>query len=97
MKKRYAFTLTRENVETLQALIQEVGLPPGTLSNVVDDSIKEVSKVFAMAKAKGTFTIKDVFSLVGEQMELIQGEAHEQAVGETDKRSKKRGKPKNSA
>jgi len=100
MKKRYMFTLNQENVETLQGLVKEYGLPPGTLSNIVDDSIRQVAKVFLAARSNGTFTIKDIFAMAGEQMELIQNEEreiYEQAIGKTDKGSKKGNKHRNSA
>lgn len=72
MKKRYMFTLTQENVEEFQKLTREVGLPPSTLSRAVDDFIRDINQIMKKAKAKGKFTIRDIFTMMGEQIELIQ-------------------------
>lgn len=74
MKKRYMFTLTQGKVEEFQAFCKETGLPPATLSNAVDHFIGEMLETLRRVKAKGSFTIKDVFEMMGEQVELLSKE-----------------------
>lgn len=74
MEKRYMFSLTQENVETFRTLTRSMGMPPSTLSKAIDDFIWDINKTLLQAKERGTFTIRDVFNLMGEQMELLQKE-----------------------
>lgn len=73
-ENRYMLTLTKENVETFRSLTTALGMPPSTLSKAVDDFIRDINGVLSAARDRGTFTIKDIFQLMGEQMELIQQE-----------------------
>lgn len=52
MKKRYAFTLTQEKVELLQAQIKELGLPPATISAMVDDILPQLSDMIELILSK---------------------------------------------
>jgi hypothetical protein len=49
-----------------------VGLPPATLSTSIDGFIKEMNSTIQKCVNKGTFTLTDLFTLMGEQLELIQ-------------------------
>lgn len=72
MKKRYMFTLTEAHVERFRAMAKTVNLPPATLSNAIDEFVRDVVKAMEMAQAKGKFGIRDFLGYVGEQIELIQ-------------------------
>lgn len=85
MKKRFMFTLTKERVEEFQALCKEVGLPPATVSNAIDDFLRDMLATLKRARSQGSFTLKDVFHLMGEQVELIQREG----LLDAEKRKKK--------
>lgn len=71
MKKRHMLTLTQSNVERFQSLSREVGLPPATLSRAVDDFLRDIVEVMSRAKASGSFTLRDVFAFMGDQLELL--------------------------
>lgn len=77
MKKRHMLTLTQSNVERFQTLAKEVGLPPATLSRAVDDFLRDIVEVMSRAKAAGSFTLRDVFAFMGDQLELLGKESHE--------------------
>lgn len=90
MKKRYMFTLTAERVEKFRALVKEVGLPPATLSNAIDDFVRDMTEVMESAKQRGSFTIRDIFTAMGKQVELILQE--ESNVREKRQKEKAQGK-----
>ena len=73
-KKRHMLTLTSENVKRFQDTCKEIGLPNSTLSNVIDDMLRDLNKVVDKARANGGYTIRDMFNMIGEQMELLQEE-----------------------
>ena len=78
-KKRYSLSLTPGRVERLQCLFKEVGLPASTLSSSVDDYLKEIADILDQAKSRGSFTLKDIFAVMGEQIEKITMEEKEHA------------------
>lgn len=80
--KRYMFTLTQGQTEELQALCKEVGLPPATLSNAIDHLFGEMLTTFRKIKSKGNFTVKDMFEMMGEQMELLSKEGDHETKNE---------------
>jgi hypothetical protein len=93
MKKRHTLTLTEEHVVKFQEFCKEARLPPATLSNAVDDFIKEMVEMFDKVKATGKLTIRDIFELMGKQIELIQEEQLEKQTQKTkgmEKRTKKK-------
>lgn len=73
-KRRYSVTLTPSIVDRFQALCKEFNMPANTMSNVCNDSIMEVTKVFLTAKDQGKFSIEDIFRLMGQQVELLMEE-----------------------
>jgi hypothetical protein len=79
MKKRYMFTLTAEHVEEFKRITTSAGLPPATLSNAIDDFLRDILKVMKRASAAGRFTVKDMFTAMGEQVELLIKEEREDA------------------
>lgn len=85
-KKRYSLSLTEKNVDRFQALCKEFKMPAKTMSNVCDDAIMEVSRVFQTAKEQGKFSIEDIFKLMGRQIELLMEEEKKEA--EIDKNRK---------
>ena len=86
-KKRYMLTLTPSVVDRFQALCKEFNMPSKTMSNVCDEAILEISKVFQTAKSQGKFSIEDIFRLMGQQVELIiEEERKEKKTHATNKR-----------
>lgn len=79
MKKRYMFTLTKENVEEFQSLMKEIGLPPATMSIEIDRYIRETLAVVRKARAQGSFTLKDLLAVMGEQVEMVLKEDADEA------------------
>lgn len=71
MKKRYMFTLTAENVEKFQQITKAAGLPPATLSNTVDDFLRDIIPIMERATSAGKFTVVDMFRAMGEQVQSI--------------------------
>lgn len=84
MKKRFMFTLTKETVEEFQALCKEIGLPPATISYEIDRFLKEILATVKKARAQGSFTLKDMITMMGEQVDL--------ALQEESKNAQKRKK-----
>jgi len=69
-KRRYSLSLTVSNVDEFQKLAKEFGMPQNQMSITCDDAIREISGLFQLAKSQGKFTVKDLFTLMGQQMEL---------------------------
>lgn len=85
-KKRYSVSLTEKNVDRFQALCKEFNMPAKTMSNVCDDAIMEVSKVFQTAKEQGKFDIQDIFRLMGQQVELLMEEERKEAKSDENRK-----------
>lgn len=79
MKKRVMLTLTEEHVKKFQDICEKANLPPGTMSWAVDDFLHDVVGVMEKAMAKGSFTIKDMFFMMGDQLEMAFTEAENDA------------------
>lgn len=71
-KKRVTVTLTESVVTRFQTICKETNLPPATLSRAIDDFLKGIVDVLETARARGRFTIRDMFEMMGKQMELLQ-------------------------
>jgi hypothetical protein len=71
-KKRITITVTESVVTRFQTICKETNLPPATLSRSIDDFLKGIVDVLETARSRGRFTIRDMFTMMGEQMELIQ-------------------------
>lgn len=82
MKKRYQVTLTEETVNRFQALAGRLKMPKGIMSTVLDDALvnilESMEKFETAAKGKGQVTIGDLFKVIGEQMDKITEEKHEE-------------------
>jgi hypothetical protein len=72
LKKGYLVTLTPANVDRFKGCCRTLGLPPVTMSNLFDDTLKSVSETFEMAINKGSIEISDLFRVMGQQMKLIE-------------------------
>jgi cysteinyl-tRNA synthetase len=86
-KKRYTFTLTQKNVEAYQALMKKLNIPQSALSNAMDSFISEMTTTMQKCVDKGSFTITDLFTLMGEQMELITKEEKPDATKRKTKKN----------
>ena len=84
-KKRYALTLTVSNVERFQAACKQFGLPASTMSKACDDIIKDLCGVLEKAISQGKFSIKDLFDVMGQQLELLYEEEKNDAKKQTQK------------
>lgn len=73
-KKRYMFTLTEAQMERTQALMKELKLPAAMLSSLLDEAVGLFEKQLTTLKNTGGFTMRDLFSMVGEQMESLEEE-----------------------
>jgi hypothetical protein len=93
MQKRYALSLTAEYVEKFQSICKTGGLAPSTLSRAVDDFLKDIVQVMERAQAAGKFTIRDMFIVLGEQMEKLQEESNNDAK-KANEVPKKKGRSK---
>lgn len=98
MKKRVMLTLTAEHVQKFQDLCKKNNLPSGTMSWAIDDFLHDIVDVMEKAMARGTFTIKDMLYMMGDQLEMAlteeqhdAKEAYEIAKGKV---SSKGGRPK---
>lgn len=86
-KKRYNLTLTPAKVERFQGLCKRLNLPPGTMSNVCDDLIDNVSETFQIALDKGSMEISDLMKLMGQQIELLEADQKERKNVSEQKRN----------
>lgn len=73
-KKRYQVTLTQATVEKFQKLEKEMGMPMGTMSSVLDESLSKVVSSIEKFRARGRVTFADLFHVIGEEMDKIQDE-----------------------
>lgn len=73
-KKRYQITLTQATVEKFQKLAEEMNMPQGTMSIILDEALEKVTDTIAKLKAKGTCTFGDLFQLIGESIDDLQKE-----------------------
>lgn len=92
-KKRYQVTLTEETVKEFLQLAEELRMPQGTMSSILDDALLNVTQTIQKLKGKGRVTFGDLFSIVGEQMALME----EKEVHQDDKKATEVGKTKESA
>jgi len=74
-KKRYQVTLTVATVEKFQKLAQEINLPFGSMSSILDDSLEKVTETISRLQSKGSCNFADLLQMVGEQLDEIQKEA----------------------
>lgn len=91
-KRRYALTLTPAIVDRFQALCEHFGLPIGTMSNAVDDSLKSLSDALQAAKDQGQLSNDILWRLMGKQWELIKDEKGEGNVSKQKRNTVLNGK-----
>ena len=94
MKKRYSLSLEVEPLEELRTLAKSMRLPSSIVSQICDDAITGTLGLLKSAQAKGTLSITDMFTFLGEQIEEQQNEqnrrlAEEQKGGKGGKRQKR--------
>lgn len=91
MRRRFTVTLEEDHVKEFQALAKSMGLRPGAMSKLCEDSIKEVTasmkKFKAAHAAKGELTMSDFFSVIGEQLAAHELEEKEEKHVEEQKRA----------
>ena len=72
MKKRYAITLSSENVEHFRVLASKIGMPRSAMHTIIDDSfgavLDSMEQSFDTFKAKGKLTMADMFTQIGQQL-----------------------------
>lgn len=68
MRKRYMFTLEKENVEKYRELCLKAGLPAQTIGLAIDDFLKSMIPIMERATSIGQFTVVDFFTFLGEQV-----------------------------
>lgn len=73
-KRRYALSLSETTVERFHAICEKMKLPSSTMSQAADDLLRDLAGVLEAAYSKGNFTITDLFTEMGRQMELLQDE-----------------------
>ena len=93
MKKRVMLTLTAETVDEFQTVAKTLGLAPGTMSKICDEAILRTLEIFKKALSKGSFTMTDLFTMIGEDMEALHkegtySEKHEQHEDEKSNQTK---------
>lgn len=80
-KRRYAVTLTVEHVERFRALAKSLGMPPGVMSQALDDTLRNITISMESFRdrhaAKGSLTIGDLFEVVGQQLNEKEGTSEE--------------------
>lgn len=71
-KRRYAVTLTVEHVERFRTLAKSLGMPPGVMSQALNDSLRDITASMESFRdrhaTKGSLTIGDLFEVVGQQL-----------------------------
>lgn len=86
-KRRYAVTLTVEHVEGFRALAKSLGMPPGVMSQALDDSLRNITASMELFRdrhaAKGSLTIGDLFEVVGQQLNEKGGKHDEEQKRDT--------------
>lgn len=88
-KARYSLTLTVENVKKYRALMKQLGVSHAPMSNAVDDFLKTINETMERCISKGSVTITDLFTAMGEQISIAM---EEDQRAEVVKKAKKMGK-----
>jgi len=93
-KKRYQLALEEQVVKEFQEAAGALGFNRNVMSAVCNAALKKTSEIFRRAKQKDGFTMIDLFSMVGEEMESInnieKGEKGNDEKGKTVTKGKKR-------
>jgi len=71
-KIRVAVSMQRTTVSEFRTLAKELGFDKSFVSEVCEDALLRTIKLFKVAKAKGKFSVVDLFQMIGEEMESLQ-------------------------
>lgn len=89
-KKRYQITLTQATVEEFQQLAEAMNMPQGTMSNVLDDALRNITETVRKLKARGkNATFGDLFQILGEQLNVMEKEVPNDTKAAQGGKSKK--------
>jgi hypothetical protein len=96
-KKRYSLSLTPENVNTFRSLCKQFKLPESQLSSSVDDFIMEMNRTMQKCVSKGSVTITDLFTMMGESIQAsLEEEKNNEnvagTIGETHEKQERKKK-----
>lgn len=73
-KHRYSVMLTPANVARFKGLCKDLGLPSVTMSLAFDDLLVSMADMFQETKDRGSFSMADLFNLLGKQIKEIEEE-----------------------
>lgn len=90
-KKRYQITLTQETVEEFQALAEEMNMPRGTMSNILDESLLKTLKAIKKFRARKSATFADLFAVIGEELDELNEEVKQDDAKEVHAGKKTKG------
>lgn len=91
MKKRYALTLTVDNVNAFKDALKKANLPPSVLSSSVDDFLRDMAKTVDKCASRGAFTLIDFFTILGEQVQDLVQEEKTHAEKHKEKKPARKG------
>lgn len=89
MKKRYQLSLEEENVIEFQKVAASLGFNKNVMSAICNEAIKKTCAIFKKAKEKNGFTMIDLFSMVGEEMEAMSNEKSSQKTAGVAKKPRR--------
>lgn len=69
MKKRYQLSLTIDNVNAFKAALKKANMPASVLSTAVDDFLRDMAKTIDKCADRGTVSLVDFFTMLGEQVQ----------------------------
>lgn len=73
-KKRYQITLTEEKMIRFRKITSELRLPRNYISQLLDEQLDGLSEMLESVKERGTFTLTDLLTLIGKQIEQMEGD-----------------------
>lgn len=88
MKKRIMLTLEVEPYKELQALLKKLRLPSTMIGYYCDETIKASLSMLKEAEAKGSFSLTDLFTFIGQKIEEVAAEEKQEAKPDAKKRKK---------
>lgn len=88
-KKRYQVALTQATVERFMKLAEELKMPQGIMSSILDQSLDQVTKTMERLHKKGTASFADLFQMIGETLDEAQKEVDRDAEAVPEKEKAK--------
>lgn len=74
-KTRILVTVRKSTIGEFRDATKALGISRNVLSEVVEDALIKITKIFKLAKEKGiTLSIVDLFTMIGEEMEEMKNE-----------------------